>query len=306
MRRTTIYHPVSFYAEPEAVGFAAPSINNRDVFDYRNLVFSGGIDNVTRNFDAINLAFEQSFLDDNLGIEIAYDKQHYDYKQDFLFSGQAQAPSTTGPYDVYVSINEYTQNGQVNPNLGRAYTRLRTPAKRLADSDRETFRATAFGEIDLTDNDGWMKHLGKHRITGLFNDYTLETNSSQRWMGWASDTFNIADALQADPIAHFRRPVSLITYVSDDLRGLSSIDDVRLSQISIPAPQDGDTYTAAYADTSSAGADRRINTGQVIVKEYLREEDIGKTDIDATAFAWQSYFLDDHIVGLYGIRTDDV
>jgi outer membrane receptor protein involved in Fe transport len=306
MKRTSIYHPVSIYAEPWAVGFAAPSINNREVFDYRNLVFSGGIDNVKRNFDAINLALEQNFLDDNLGIEIAYDKQHYDYKQDFLFSGQAQAPSTTGPYDVYVSVNEFTQNGQVNPNLGRAYTRLRTPAKRLADSDRETFRVTAFGELDLTDNDGWMKHLGRHRITGLFNDYTLETNSSQRWMGWASNDFDIGAALQGDPINHFRRPVTLITYVSDDLRGLGSVDDVRLSQINIPHPQDGDTYTVAYADTSSAGAARRLSTGQAIVKEYLQSEDIGKTDIEATAFAWQSYFFDEHIVGLYGLRTDDV
>jgi len=306
MRRTTIYHPVSFYAEPEAVGFAAPSINNRDVFDYRNQVFSGGIDNVTRNFDAVNFALEQNFFDDKLGIEISYDKQHYEFKQDFLFSGAAQAPSTTGPWDVYVSINEFTQNGQVNPNLGRAYTRLRTPAKRLGESDRETFRVTAFGEIDLTENNGWLKHLGKHRFTGLFNDYTLDTRSEQRWMGWDSNEFNIGPALQADPIAHFRRPVSMLVYVSDDLRGLTSMDDVRLSQINIPHPQDGDTITAAYADTSSANAGRRIATGKVIVREYLKDEDIGRTSIEAKAFAWQSYFLDDHIVGLYGIRTDDV
>ena len=306
MKRTTIYHPVSFYAEPEAVGFAAPSINNRDVFDYRNHVFSGGIDNVTRNFDAVNFALEQNFLDDKLGFEIAYDQQSYDYKQDFLFSGQAQAPSTTGPYDVYVSINEFTQNGQVNPNLGRAYTRLRTPAKRLGWSDRETFRVTGFGEIDLTENDGWLRHLGKHRFTGLFNDYTLETRSEQRWMGWDSNEFAIGPALQADPIAHFRRPVTMMVYVSDDLRGINDMNDVRLSQINIPHPQDGDTITAAYADTSSAGAGRRISTGEVIVREYLQSEDIGKTDIEATAFAWQSYLFNEHIVGLYGRRTDDV
>lgn len=304
--RTTIFHANSIYAEPWAVGFSVPSIRNRDVFDYRNKVFSGGIDKVVRNFDAVNFALEQNFLNDKLGIEIAFDKQHYDYKQDFLFAGQAQAPSTTGPYDLYVSINEFTQNGQVNPNLGRAYTRLRTPTVRLADSDRETFRVTAFGEIDLTENDGWLKHLGKHRFTGLFNDYTLDTHSEERRKGWDSIEFAISNALQADPIAHFRRPVTLIAYVSDDLRGLTSMDDVRLEQINIRYPQDGDTMQAVYADTSSANAERTLKTGKVIVREYLQAENVGRTTIEATAFAWQSYFFDNHIVGLYGIRTDDV
>lgn len=304
--QSTIYNATSAYAEPWAVGFSAPTIQNRAVFDYRNKVYSGGIDHVTRNFDAVNFALEQNFFDDKLGIEIAYDKQHYDFKQDFLFSGQAQAPSTTGPYDVYVSVNEYTQNGQVNPNLGRAYTRLRTPAIRLGESDRETFRVTAFGELDFTENEGWFKHLGKHRVTGLFNDYTLDTHSMERWKGWDSPEFNIGNALQADPIAHFRRPVTLMVYTSGDLRGLSSIDDVRLSQINIPRLQDGLTMQAVYADTSSANAERTLKTGTVKVTEYLNNEDVGRTNIEAQAFAWQSYFLNNHIVGLYGFRTDDV
>ena len=304
--QSTIYNATTAYAEPWAVGFSAPTIQNTDVFDYRNKVYSGGIDHVTRNFDAVNFALEQNFFDDKLGIEIAYDKQHYDYKQDFLFSGQAQAPSTTGPYDVYVDINRFTQNGQVNPNVGRAYTRLRTPAIRLGESDRETFRVTVFGELDLTENDGWLKHLGKHRLTGLFNDYTLNTHSLERWKGWNSSEFNIGNALQADPIAHFRRPVTLMVYTSDDLRGLSSIDDVRLAQINIPRLQDGLTMQAVYADTSSNNAERRLRTGAVTVTEYLNDEDIGRTEIQAQALAWQSYFLNNHIVGLYGIRTDDV
>ncbi len=95
VNRHVEYHPNSPYAEPYAIGFAPPTLQNRNVFDYRNLIYSGGIDRIAREFDAQSFALEQSFFDNKLAVEVAYDEQHYETFQDFFFSGSGGTSSTT-------------------------------------------------------------------------------------------------------------------------------------------------------------------------------------------------------------------
>jgi len=298
------YHTNSPYSEPYAIGFATPTLQNREIFDYRNLVYSGGIDRIDRDFDAINFALEQSFFNNKLAFELAYDKQHYETHQDFFFAG-GNGTSTTGPYDIYVAISEYMLNGQPNPNLGRAYTRVARPEIRFSESDRETFRFTGFGEIDFSDKDSWAKHLGRHRFTGLYNDYTRDTHSMNWREAWGSNDIDIGAAVAGTTINHFRRVTNTLVYTSDPLLGLSSLDDVRLNQIQIKRPQPGDEYNVFFADVSNNAAPRTIDSGNVFVERYLNNENVGRSEIEAKAAAWQSYFLDGHIVGLMGYREDD-
>ena len=55
------------------IGFAAPTLRNRDVFDYRNHIYSGGIDNLERKFDAYSVTLEQGFFDNKLAVEATFD-----------------------------------------------------------------------------------------------------------------------------------------------------------------------------------------------------------------------------------------
>jgi outer membrane receptor protein involved in Fe transport len=302
------YHSNSPYSEPFAIGFAVPTLQNRDVFDYRNKIYSGGIDRVERDFDAKNFALEQSFFNNKLALEIAYDEQHYESYQDFLFTGSG-GTSTTGPYDLYVSIIKYLPNGQPNPNLGRAYTRVGRPETRFSEIDRETFRVTAFGELDLTEKDGLLKWLGRHRITGLYNDHTRDNHSYNWREAWSSNEFDVRAALQQPTLNGARSTAAYVFFSSDSLLGLQSMDDVRINQINVPRPQPGDSYNVLYTDTSSTNkaiAERTLKTGQVQVERYLNNEGIGQTNIEAKAFAWQSYLLNENIVGLFGYREDDI
>ncbi len=302
--RTVEYHTNSPYAEGYAAGFAVPTLQNTDIFDYRNHIYSGDIDRVYRDFDVFNIAFEQNLFNNKAGIEVAYDRQNYDTFQDFYFTGGG-GTSTTGPYDIYVTIAEYLPNGQPHPNLGRAYTRVSTPKVRYSTNERETFRFTAFGEVDFTERDGFLKNLGTHRFTGLYNDYTRVGTSREDKDQLVSDDFDIGAAVQGATINHFRRGTYGRVYVSDDLRGLTSIDDIRLNQINIPRPQPGDTYEVLYADQSSADAERALRTGTVGIERIIDFTSIGSNEIQAKALSWQSYLFDKHIVGLYGIREDD-
>ncbi len=303
---TTEYHTNSPYSEPFAIGFAAHTLQNPEVFDYRNLVYSGGIDRVNRDFDALNLAVEQTFLDNRFAIELAYDKQHYETDQDFFFTG-GNGTSSAGPYDIYVSIAEYLLNGQVNPNLGRAYTRVARPETRLAESDRETFRVTSFASFDFTEKENFLRHLGRHRITGLYTDYRRDSHNMNWREAWDSNDFDVGAANSGFTLDHFRRPVNAMVFTSGSLLGLQSMDDVRLQQINITRPQPGDSYNVFYADVNSTypTSERTLKTGSVFVNRYLDNESVGRTEIEAQAIAWQSYFFDNHLVGLLGYRTDD-
>lgn len=311
LKRVTEYHANSPFGEPFAVGFTVPSLQNRNVFDYRNQVYSGGIDRIDREFDAKSIALEQTFLNNKFGFDIAYNEQHYESTEDFYFSG-GRGGSTGGPYDIYVTISEYLTDGQPNPNFGRAYTRVSAPEVFFEESDRETYRVTAFGEIDFSEKDGWSKYFGKHRITGLFSDYELNTHGTASLDAVNSTEFDPRSAGRNRRLNQSGRWVNTVVYTSDSLIGLSSVDDVRLEQMNISRPQPGDAYDGIYVELLNVGkysasnpAPRVVDRGEYFIERILNNETIGKSEIESQAVSWQSYFLDNHIIGLVGYREDD-
>jgi len=300
------FHTVSPYAEGYAAGFVAPTLQNREVFDFYNHMYSNGLDEIQREFDAVNVALEQTFLDGDIGFEVAYDSQSYYTHRDFPFSG-GNGTSSAGPYDIYIHNSVYLPNGQYNPNVGRAYTRVRAPQVDFNWSDRETVRFTAFAEKDFAENDGWIRHLGRHRWTGLYNDYTLDTFFRRLKDQGDSDVIDMNSTQQTagQGLRHGRRNVNIMAYTSEEsLIGVQSMDDIRLHPIDFVRYNPGIRYNYAWVDTTGAG-DRMIHTDEVFINRMLFNETIGQTNIEAKAFAWQSYFLDDTIVALYGYREDD-
>ena len=300
------FHTVSPYAEGYSAGFVAPTLQNRDVFDFYNHMYSNGLDQVEREFDAVNVALEQTFLDGDVGFEVAYDSQSYYTFRDFPFSG-GNGTSSAGPYDIYVHNSVWLPNGQPNPNVGRAYSRVRGPQQDSNWSDRETFRFTAFAEKDFSESDGWIRHLGRHRWTGLYNDYTLDTFFRRTKDQGDSDVIDMNSTQQTggQGLRHGRRNVNIMAYTSEEsLIGVQSMDDIRLHPIDFVRYNPGIRYNYAWVDTTGAG-DRMIHTDEVFINRILFQENIGQTNIDAKALAWQSYFLDDTIVAMYGYREDD-
>ena len=129
------------------------------------------------------------------------------------------------------------QNGQPNPNLGRAYSRVAIPEIDFKELDRETVRLTMFGELDFSEKENWLQHLGRHRFTALYNDHTFDRRSSQWEHAWVSNDFNVIDAVQGNTLTANRRGFTTVVWTSDSLLGLSSINDVRLNKVNIPHPQ---------------------------------------------------------------------
>lgn len=301
-----LYGANSPFGEGYSSGFAVPTIQNRDVFDYRNHVYSGGLDRIERDFYAYNFALEQTFLDNRFGIEFAYDKQRYESKQDFFFTGGG-GTSTTGPYDIQIDINEFLLNGLPNPNLGRAYTRVSGTRLRNQEWEREAGRATVFGEFDFTEEtDGWARFLGRHRLTGLFSDQTIDQFDESFFDTWVSQSEDISSIANDTNLTGGRRRLNVAVYTSGDLRGVQSMDDVRLQQINIRRPLPGESFEIMYADVGKSDpAERRAQSGPMQIRRVLDAQNVERQTIESRAASWQSYFFDEHIVGLLGWRDDD-
>ncbi|MBM3842859.1 MAG: hypothetical protein FJ381_02555 [Verrucomicrobia bacterium] len=300
-----LYHANSPYGEGYTPGFATPTLQNRKVFDYHNLVYSGGVDRVEKVFGARSVALEQTFLRNRLGVELAYDRQNYQWTQDFLFSGGG-GTSSAGPYDVYIDINEYLLNGLPNPNLGRAYTRVSGNVIRRVRWDRETARATVFGEYNFREKKGgWWRHLGKHRVVGLFSRDVFDDFREGLVDTWTSNTENIAGIANDNLLTGIRRRLNVGVYTSSSLLGVRSPDDIRLEQIRIRRPQPGDTFEILYADVGAAtAAGRRVQSGPMTLARVLSEQRVLQQRLSSQAVSWQSYLWDEHLVGLLGTRRD--
>ncbi len=280
------------------LGFRAESVINRDVFDYRNKLLIGDMNSVFTEFDAQTVFLEQSLFGGKGGVEIALDKQRFDQDRFQPFESRRREQTS-------IDTTEYLVDGSRNPNAGRV---VMTPWERMDEVDqnflteRESRRVTAFVEHDFRDqNESLGNWLGRHTITGLFQ--TEEKFERHTKTGWYTDGLNFMVRDGGDP-THWARDFSPLFVISDDNTGKEE-HEVRLQQLSRSMmPNPGDIWTAHYIvdDTDINSVEER----QFIIAERVKDVSVSGLEVDSDAFAWQSYFLDGHIVGLYGRRSDTV
>lgn len=176
-------------------GFTAGTINDTQVFDNRKMSLAGTLNYVSSDFDATNIVIEQTFLQGKGGIEIVHDSQTYENFARLPFD--IASGSNNSSLDLWVDMNTHLSNQEPNPNVGRVAIRNRGTPKRSTISDREATRVTAFADIDLTEKDGWLRHLGRHVFTGLYNEQEIDTDVRNRQLTWgdASSATDVSDIL---------------------------------------------------------------------------------------------------------------
>lgn len=279
----------------QGLGFKAPSISSRDVFDYRNHLITGDLQNVTREFDAETFLLEQSLFEGRGGFELAFDKQFYQQYWHQPFGGGGRAST------VYIDTSNYLIDGSVNPNAGRAflsnYYTFDSETERT--TKRENKRATAFYEVDFEDvNEDMGKWLGKHRFTGLWQseERTILSKDYGKFLDGVG--FNIRGGNDRG----WGRQVAPIHYISGDLRGVE-MEDVRLTQARGDT-RDGDRFEVLYFDSPNDVS--TLETREVTVNRRGRGGWTNGLEVESQTFAWQSFLAGGHIVGLVGFREDEI
>lgn len=266
------------------------------IWDNRERLLVAGGFLSTQDFDTHNITLEQSFLEGKAGIELVYDEQQYDTRN-----------QSAGTNDfigwLTVDVTAKLADGSPNPNLGRPLIRSHVYNEGNNFGDREGKRATAFYELDLTQNEGFWSNLGTHRFTGYINDETSVNRSEGYFTTWDSPDAERIWPEAVGSLLHWNRRVNFNHYVGPDLRQFNNYADVRLTGGKNPG------FISETSQPINVRVWDDVNQGlfdtTVTPRLFLGAGGIDRTEIDSTVFAWQGNWFNDHIVTLFGIRDDE-
>ncbi|BET66275.1 hypothetical protein ASA1KI_11930 [Opitutales bacterium ASA1] len=252
------------------------------------------------NFDTIDFAVTQTYLDGRLGLNAAYYRESYRY-------GWANAIASNR---VSVDVNATLRDGSANPDVGRPYI-VSSTSGNMTKENRESWRATGYYKFDIGD------HFGRESLLGrLFGEQTFTgILSSQRYENF-SRGFNLyawdAESYGGPFLNSFNHQAWWgLHYLGDSLQNVTSFDAIPASAVqgitSVRTP--GASQNALVWDQSTTpgtwhNADVNILNWNDDLDQLYTGASQGYDTTDSTAFVWQGKLLNGSIVPLFGWRRD--
>lgn len=273
------------FPKPYGAYYRNSQITDTSIFDYRNKLLDGPNKSEWEHFHVFDASLEQTFdyALGRAGIEVSYSRESHE-------RGFIDLLNSDRGYVLNLDVNTHLPYGPVNPNFGRVFL-ASTPTGAATFRDRETYRATAFAELNLQKkwNPGLGRWLGRHTGTLLFTDYALETKS-----------LNARDIVAGDA------NIVMVHYLGDSVAGRSSAAGANIPSIGaqrlLPS-----TYTSTTWNTATRAWAPRSNTLFDMRTDFDRTVSGGgfnRDHIKSYAGVLQSYLLDDLLVGTLGWRQD--
>jgi len=204
-----------------------------------------------------------------------------------------EAYGFTRNFEIFVDPNTTYPDGSPNLHFGELFMPQRSLDNRnISGSSNESFRVTLTYKFDFSEkfSDGWMKWLGKHNFTALYE----RQESSYDKKVYSENREGLISYLPVANRGNGEWQTFRIRYLGGTADGGNIIAPV--------APQlvpDGVPYRYWDTTTSSWQSDTYDSWW------YLASHTLGSEEVESSAFIWQSYFWEDKIVGTVGWRKDD-
>lgn len=320
---------------PFAADYKNETITDPSIFDFYDKLIDGPNKFEGRRFDAANLVLSQTFLNNRLGFELAYDLQRYEQEQQSIYGSTIF---------ITVDLNNQMLDGSPNPDVGRPMIVNRSTdyAGGATQTERESKRFTGFAELrakDFLKNSSWFtKLLGRHVFTGVASEETAD-RASQNGARFA---VNDRSGLLGTPLAPDRE-LKTITYLGPDVRGRSSPAGLNLSHVSAPldytattvyafdshwkpplnpalpgyvnpaapwvSPVTGATFTESENPANYVGYGyypiEILDSAQGDLARLTRNASKARDVIESRAIVWQGFFWDGLVVPTIGYREDE-
>ena len=285
--------------------FATPVILDRRLWDNENEIITGLTNQRTMDFETYNITFEQPFFNFRAGLEVAFDHQSYDQRVRIPFTWE-ESVGDSGNNDVVIDIGLYLPDGTPNPHVGRPMMKQdEIPSDMFRDTTRESVRVTGFYTLDFKDISDRLGFLGKHTLTGFYNEQKIDTTNRRTDGHISSDSINLRATTWGFPFGQiplngfFRKSLTAV-YLGPSALNASAPHEVQLSRIDVNLPEDGDTFDMVLFNNDTRGFETHpIQYNSILVSGGRR-----KQVLDTTVFSWQGRFWNDNIVALYGWRRD--
>ncbi len=260
-------------------------ILDSSVFDFYNQLLDGPNKWERAEFDAFNAVLRQTFFRNKLGMEVAYDRQNFDRAsfQPFFSEGAT----------ILVDMMQRNFDGSTNANYGRPYVASDSGGNE-GENDKDSWRATAFGELDFRQNTRWTRHLGRHIFTGLISGQRDES-FTRGFGGYAYDFADLNPYLTT-PLATYAG-YGVVRYLDSSIANLSSPAGAHIGNLKAvqnPARNASSQYWDAKNNRWVTITPTLYNYIDNIDKLYNSAAKT-KSDTKSWAFIWQSYLLNDKL-----------
>ena len=283
--------------------FKDKSLTDAKVFDFYNNLLEGTNKRNWTKFHAYNLNLSQTFFENKVGLELAYDKQASQWGySNMLRDGYAR---------ISVDIMSTLMDGSANPNVGKAVVISSGAAgSGKTDSQREAKRATAYGDLDFKDfmdkNSVLTRILGRSVFTLSGSDQEKEVKSAT-WYNSYLDSGYAPNSLS--PVGTSARDVYAFSYLSGDLRGASlaaGLNLPRLTATQVPTSttvKQWNTDTLSYQTYNAPIVNANSASFSDATRPYTNASK-HKDVIKSTTAVWQGFLFDGNLVPMIGWRKD--
>ncbi len=306
--------------------FTDTSITDPSIFNFYKNTIDGDMKSEWQDFHTLTANLTQTFLHDDLGFSLDYNKQHYEDGSINPFGGAVPLY-----VDVMATNNDGTSlaTASKNPNFGRPFVINNNYATNFESSrDREDSRATLFVTHDFKKdgNAWWQTLLGRQTLTGLADKAQLDT-SSMNWQqyGYLGSQLALANTYNGGgSAANFSQvnPQQVI-YLGSSLLG-KSIAGANISPVTgkptignntiqyfdmTPNPANaalGPTNPAYYVGWAGKGTLNVTDSEAAAGNRELLATAYGLTTSKTTSqsLVYEGNWLNGALVGIYGWRKD--
>ncbi len=287
--------------------YKSASLTDRSMFDFYNHLLEGPNKSEWNDFKTYNITLEQTFFNDKLGFELGYDRQKN-------FEGR-QAIFNDLTYALTVDLNTELPHGAPNPHAGELVFVSSGGNNRWMDRDRESLRATVFGELNFNDIAGRDSLLGKIFGRNVFTALLTRQNLSQ-----FDGRYTNGGALPEMTRGNYARPNNASYsggyyywgYIgSPNMDTLASPSGLWLGGLKslMRLPAGGTTYQARNLSTLALETVPFAvyqNLGLDFADMTYTSGSSNKTweRIDSQAAVWQGYWFGGTVVPMVGLRRD--
>jgi len=223
-----------FTAIPGGVYYTDKVLTDTSIFNFYKKLLDGPNKHEWKNWNAFNLSVDQSFFDDRLAFEFAYDQQKYTEGAEPFLEGEN--------YAINIDVNQTYADGTPNPNVGRPYVANATSGGEdnnyQTTTTRQTYRFTPTGELRSSDffSSPTMTYLlGKSDITGLYEKNTVVLSTYQfaefaTGPEFASDNNPVTDNTDTSTLGS-NRSYEFLAYIGPSLAGATSAANSNLNNL---------------------------------------------------------------------------
>jgi len=229
---------------PGGVYYTDKVITDSTIFNFYKKLLDGPNKHEWKNWTAFNIAIDQTFFDDRVGFEFAYDQQKYTEGAEPWLEGEN--------YAIGIDINQTYADGTPNPNVGRPDVAQASSGGEdnnyQTTTSRQTYRFTPTVELRASDffgNSTLTNLLGKSIFTGLYEKNTVVQSTFQFAEYSTTPTYITDNNLPSSNITNAvgsGGSFEWLAYIGPSLAGASSAHGANLNSLNyVIAPPKNET-----------------------------------------------------------------